>query len=136
MNTRSINVTMSEYSSLKNWKFLESSCFISDKRFAFIAIISAASGITLTNCCRDTEGIRVYDLNVDIIWKDKNNKMLRVDTIKNVKKINGEDRLLACDCANWEKEYDSEKIVSAEVIITDKNGSLWKNDDTIRWDVI
>lgn len=136
MNIRNINVSMSEYSSMKNWEFLKSSCFVSDKNFTFIAIITAASEVTLSYDCGETEGIRVIDLNVDLIWKDKNNRMVRIDTIRNVKKINGENRLLTCDCVNWDKECDCDEIVSAEVIITDKKSSYWRNDDTIRWNAI
>ena len=136
MNIRSVNVVMSEYSSVRNWEFLKANCFVSEKRFAFIAVIAAADGKTLTSDCREDGSIRVSDLSVDIIWKDKDCRMIRVDTVRNVKKINGEDRILTCDCVNWEKEFNSDEIVSGEVIITDKRGSYWRNDDTLKWDVI
>ncbi len=136
MNTRNINVTMSEYSNNRDWEFLKSSCFVSESRFAFIAIISAENGTTIRGSFRDAEGVRVDDLNVEIIWKDKDNRYLRGDTLRNVKKINGENRLLAVDCSDWGRDFNAEDIVSAEVIITDRKSSFWNDDDTIRWDVV
>lgn len=136
MNTRSINVTMSEYSNNRNWKFLKSSCFVSEKRFAFIAIISAENGITIKGSFKGTEGIRVDDLDVEVIWKDKDNRFLRSNTLRNLRKINGENRMLACDCSDWGRDFKVEDIASAEVIITDRKSSFWNTDDTIRWDVV
>ncbi len=136
MNIRNINVGMSEYSSAKNWELLKSSCFVSEESFAFIAVIGAGSSITLSNDFMNREGVRVSDLNVDLIWKDRDNRMLRVDAVKNVKKINGEDRILACDCGGWNRGCDSEKIASVDVIVTDNKYRCWDKDDTFRWDMI